>query len=113
MSEKTILIIVKSIPFSQLNYYEAFRVATGLQGDHKVSLLWTGDGIYSTLTKADNTLTSRFLAQFEDLEINLFIEKEALTVRGIQTQDVIPQAKVVDREKISKLVAKTEVSLVF
>jgi sulfur relay (sulfurtransferase) DsrF/TusC family protein len=113
MSEKTVLIIVKSIPFSQLNYYEALRVATGLQGEHKVSLLWIGNGIYSTLIKADNTLTTKFLEQFEDLEVNLFVEEEALNVRGIQKKDVIPQAKVVNREEISKLVAETEVSLVF
>jgi sulfur relay (sulfurtransferase) DsrF/TusC family protein len=113
MSEKTVLIIVKSIPFSQLNYFEALRVATGLQGEHQVSLLWMGDGIYSAVIKADTTLTIKFLEQFEDLEVNLFIEKEALNVRGIQQKDVIPQAKVVDREEISKLVAETEVSLLF
>jgi sulfur relay (sulfurtransferase) DsrF/TusC family protein len=112
MSEKSVLIIVKSIPFSNLNSYEALRVASGLS-EHKVSLLWMGNGIYSVLNKADNTLTTRFFDQFEDLEINLFIEKEALNVRGIQKKDIIPQAKVVDREEISKLIAETEVSLVF
>jgi sulfur relay (sulfurtransferase) DsrF/TusC family protein len=112
MSEKSVLIIVKSTPFSNLNSYEALRVASGLS-EHKVSLLWMGNGIYSVLNKADNTLTTRFFDQFEDLEINLFIEKEALNVRGIQKKDLIPQAKVVDREEISKLIAETEVSLVF
>jgi tRNA 2-thiouridine synthesizing protein C len=112
MAEKTVLIIVKSMPFSQLNSYEALRVASGLT-EHKISLLWMGDGIYSVLIKADHTLTMRFLDQFEDLEIKLFVEKEALNSRGIQTNDVISQAKVVDREEISQLIAETEVSLVF
>ena len=39
--EKELLIIIKSAPFTNLNYYEGLRTAAGLW-DHTVKILWTG-----------------------------------------------------------------------
>ena len=42
--EKKVLIMIKSAPFTDLNYYEALRTAAGLW-DHEVRVLWTGKGV--------------------------------------------------------------------
>jgi sulfur relay (sulfurtransferase) DsrF/TusC family protein len=112
MPGKTVLIIVKSKPFSGLNYYEALRVAAGLW-EHKVSLIWMGDGIYAALKNADTTLTSRFFEEFQGLNINLYVEEEALKKRGFGIEDVLPNAKVINRGKISELLLDAQASLVF
>jgi sulfur relay (sulfurtransferase) DsrF/TusC family protein len=109
MSEKNVLIIVKSTPFKRINYYEALRVAVGLW-EHHVSLIWMGDGIYAALNKMDQTLTNHFL---EELDLNLFVEEEALQERGFNVTDVLHNAKVINREKISELILDAHASLVF
>ena len=54
--EKELLIVIKSAPFRNLNYYEGLRTAAGLW-DHTVKILWTGKGVYGALNMVDNTLT--------------------------------------------------------
>jgi sulfur relay (sulfurtransferase) DsrF/TusC family protein len=112
MPPKTVLIFMKSKPFSILNYYEALRVSAGLW-EHKVSLIWTGDGVYAALKNADRTLTDRFFEEFKDIDINLYVEEESLVERGFEISDVLPSAKVINREEISKLVIAAQASLVF
>jgi sulfur relay (sulfurtransferase) DsrF/TusC family protein len=109
MSEKNVLIIIKSTPFRRINYYEALRVAVGLW-EHTVSVIWMGDGIYAALNSMDQTLTNRFL---EEIDLNLFVEEEALHERGFKVSDVLHNAKVINREKISELILDAQTSLVF
>ena len=112
MPEKTIVMIVKSKPFSTLNYYEVLRVAVGLW-EHRVSVIWMGDGVYSALKNADKTLTSRFLGELQGLNIDLYVEQEALKERGLEAEDVLPDAKAVDSTQIAELIANADASLVF
>lgn len=113
MAEKTILIVVKSKPFSNLNYYEALRTASGLLVEHRVIMIWTGDGIYAALKNADQKLTSKFYETFPDMEITLYVDKESLKERGFGKEDVIPEAKVISREEIPNLLLEAQASMVF
>ncbi len=113
MSEKTIMVIVKSKPYSSLNYYEALRTASGLLSQHRVILIWMGDGVYAVLKNADKTLTNQFYEIFPDMEIKLYVEEEALKERGFDKGDVIPDAKVVGNEEISDLLLSSQASMVF
>lgn len=111
MSKKEITIIVKSKPFSNIKYYEALRIAAGLW-EHKINLIWIGDGIYAVLKNADRTLTSPLIKEFPGLEFNLYVEEEGLEKRGFRTGDIIQNIKVINRDEIAKLFLKTEASLV-
>lgn len=112
MAEKKVCIIVKSPPFSRINYYEALRVAVGLW-EHQVTMIWMGDGVYATLKKGDQTLTQRFLKDLSELGIESYVEKEALEKRGFESHDVITQASIIDRGKIAELLMNVQHSLVF
>ena len=112
MPAKTVLVFMRSKPFSTLNYYEALRTAAGLW-EHKVNLIWTGDGVYAALKNADKTLTERFFEEFKDINISLFVEDEALRERGFGPEDVIPSAKTVTREEISKIIQDCHASIAF
>lgn len=112
MSEKIILVIIKSAPYTTLNSYEAMRVAVGLW-DHEVTLLWTGEGIYSLLKEADHRLTSKFLEDLPDLEVNAFVDEESLNFRGFCTKDILTGIEPANQEKIEELILNTEASLVF
>jgi sulfur relay (sulfurtransferase) DsrF/TusC family protein len=112
MPEKKVLIIVKSKPYSQINYYEALRVAVGLW-EHKVNIIWMNDGVYAVLKDADMSLTEKFFKEFEDLEINLYVEKKALKKRGFEKEDILFNAEVIDNKRISELISEAQTSLVF
>jgi len=112
MPEKTVLIFVKSRPFSSLNYYEALRVAVGLW-EHHVSVIWMGNGVYSALKNADRSLTDRVFGELQGLDLHLYVEEEALKERGFRPEDVLPDAKVVNNKQIAELIASADASLVF
>jgi len=104
---------VKSKPFSTLNYYETLRTASGLLVEHRVYLVWIGDGVYAALKDADRTLTGKFFEVFPDMDIRLYVEEEALKERGYEKEDFIPEADVISREKVSELLLETQTSIVF
>lgn len=110
--EKKILLIIKSAPFTDLNYYEALRTAAGLW-DHEVKVLWTGKGVYGALSKVDQTLTKKFLEDLPDLDIELFVDEAALLGAGFDSDDLVDEAQLADGVKIAELIDEAEVSLVY
>jgi sulfur relay (sulfurtransferase) DsrF/TusC family protein len=112
MTEKKTLIVVKSRPFTSLNYYEALRTAAGLW-DHKVKVLWMGDGVYSALNRADKTLTGKFLTDLPDLDIEMYVDEEALTAKGFTEDELVEGAVPANQAKVKELLGWAEVSFVF
>ena len=112
MAEKNLLAVVKSRPYTTLNSYEALRVAIGLW-EHEVTVLWMGDGVYSLLKEADQTMTAHFFSDFPDLDIMAYVEKAALEARGLGMDDLVPGVEPADEDKITDLLLEAEASLVF
>lgn len=110
--EKKILIMIKSAPFTNLNYYEALRTAAGLW-DHEVKILWMGKGVYGALNNVDQTLTKKFLADLPDLDIELFVEEKALMAAGFDEDDLVDEVELADSQKITELIEEAEASLVY
>jgi sulfur relay (sulfurtransferase) DsrF/TusC family protein len=112
MTEKKTLIVIKSRPFTSLNYYEALRTAAGLW-EHKVKVLWMGDGVYAALNRADKTLTGKFLADLPDLDIEMYVDEEALTAKGFSSDELVEGAVSASRAKVKELLNWAEASFVF
>ena len=112
MSEKKVLIIIKSRPFKSLNYYEALRTAAGLW-DHKVNVLWLGEGAYSALKANDKTLSGKFLVDLPDLDIGLYVDNDSLKKKGFKEEDLVENCQIADEDKILSLLNSAEVTLVF
>ena len=110
--EKEILIVIKSAPLSNLNYYEGLRTAAGLW-DHTVKILWTGKGVYGALNNVDQTLTKKFLVDLPDLDIELYVDAVAIKANGFNEDDLVDEVEMADMEKISELIEEAEASLVF
>ena len=62
---------------------------------------------------ADRTLTGNFFEVFTDIDIRIYVEEEALKERGFKKEDIIPEADVISREKVSELLFETQTSIVF
>ena len=112
MAEKNILMLVKSLPYNTLNYYESLRTAAGLW-EHQVTILWTGKGVYSILNTADQTLTHKFLEDLPDLDVEMYVDQDSLSAYKIDETEIIAKVNVADKETISELFNSAEASLVF
>ncbi len=112
LPEKNLLIIIRSPPFTTLNYYEGTRVAAGLI-EHKLKILYTGDGVYAAIKTSDQKLTSQFLSDLPDLGVELYADSGAMRDRGIAYSELIKTVKPANDEKLTELAAEAEVSLVF
>ncbi len=112
MPEKTLLIIIRSPPHTTLNTYEGTRVAAGLI-EHKLRILYTGDGVYAARKASDHTLTGQFLSDLPDLGAEFYADIEAMKERGIRTDELLPIIVAADRGDVRRLVSEAETSLSF
>ena len=112
MAEKKTLVVIKSRPFTDLNYYEALRTAAGFW-EHSVSVLWMGDGVYAALKEADRSITGKFLEDLPDLDAELYVDGEALRENGFAEENLVEGIKLANREAVKRLFESAEASLVF
>jgi sulfur relay (sulfurtransferase) complex TusBCD TusD component (DsrE family) len=112
MPEKNLLIIIKSAPFTTLDYYEGTRTAAGLI-EHKLRILYTGDGVYAATKASDKKLTGQFLSDLPDLGVELYADAGAMRERGITDSELAPSIVPADAGKVTELAANAEASLVF
>jgi len=112
MPEKKLLIIIRSPPHTTLDTYEGTRVAAGLI-EHRLRILYAGDGVYAATKQTDNTLAGQFIADLPDLGAEFYADASAMKARGLSDADMLPAVKVADAVKMRELVTEAEASLVF
>jgi sulfur relay (sulfurtransferase) complex TusBCD TusD component (DsrE family) len=112
MPKKNLLIIIRSPPFTTFDYYEGTRVAAGLI-EHKLRILYTGDGVYAAANASDKKLTGQFLSDLPDLGVELYADVVAMRERGISDSELASSIVPADTGRITELVASSEASLVF
>ena len=112
MAEKKTLVVIKSRPFTDLNYYEALRTAAGLW-EHSVSVLWMGEGVYAALKDGDRSITGKFLEDLPDLDVEFYVDGEALRENGFTEENLIEGVQLADRKAVRKLFESAEAGLVF
>jgi len=112
MNKKNVIIMITSPPFVTLNNYEALRTSIGII-DHKVSVIWMGEGVYCAIKAVDNTLTRSFIRLFEDIDVDLYVDKHDLGERGLEDEELIPEVKPKERTGVLDLICRSDVVLTF
>ena len=112
MSEKKIVFLVSSSPFSTLNNYEALRASLSLF-DHQVSIIWREDATHFTKKIVDKTMTKALLRLAEDMEIELYVVKEDLMERGIDETQLESQIKTIRDGDLVSLIKSADVVINF
>jgi len=110
--EKNIIFHVTSSPYANLNNYEALRTAMSLF-DHKVSVIWGGDGIFYPLNGSDKTTTQPFLRLMKDLNIPLYVDLDDLKKRGVSNDEVIAEVTPLAHDRKTEMLATANVVLSF
>jgi sulfur relay (sulfurtransferase) DsrF/TusC family protein len=112
LPEKTLLIIIRSPPHTTLDTYEGIRVAAGLI-EHRLRILYTGDGVYAATKAVDNTLSDQFLADLPELGAEFYADAESMSDRGFDAADMLPIIQTADHAEMMRLVVEAEASLSF
>ena len=112
MSDKNVIIVITSTPSATLNNYEALRTSIALI-DQKVSIIWREQGVYNALKAADHTLIRPFIRLFEDLDIDLCVDKHDLSERALDGAELIPEVKTLERTEVLGLICEADVVLTF
>lgn len=112
MSEKKIVFLVSSSPFSTLNNYEALRASLSLF-DHQISIIWREDATHFTKKTVDKTMTKALLRLAEDMEIELYVVKEDLMERGIDETQLESKIKTIRDGDLVSLLKSADVVINF
>ena len=112
MSEKKIVFLISSSPFSTLNNYESLRTSISLF-DHQVSVIWMGEATHFTKISVDKTMTKAFLRLAKDLEIELYVVQADLDERGIDTNLLEPMIKTIKNEDLVSLITSANIVMNF
>lgn len=112
MYDKNVILMITSTPYATLNNYEALRTSISLI-DHKLSVVWWEEGVYNAIKAVNNTLTRPFIRLFEDLEIKLYVDKQGLSERGLEDEELIPDVRKLERTDILELICGADVVLTF
>ncbi len=110
--EKTITIIVRQSPFNSGKNAEALRMSVGMTlGDHKVQVVFMGDGVYTLLPVQPQLINAPDIAKHLEtlrmLRARLIVEKEAAEQRGLTQLKYRPEF--LSSAEIGKILAESDV----
>lgn len=124
---KDVLIIVRHGPYGGFQAAEALRHANGaITLGFRPIFIMLDDGVYlakegqdpqdSSWLPLDATLEeviARGLYEIKDTPGEFYVEKESIEQRGLDAEQLVEGLELIDRQKVSELVAKYNLQLVF
>ena len=124
---KDVLIIVRHGPYGGFQAAEALRHANGaITLGFRPIFIMLDDGVYlakegqdpqnSSWLPLDATLgevIARGLYEIKDTPGEFYVEKESIEQRGLDVEQLVEGLELIDRQRISELVAKYNLQLVF
>ena len=112
LSEKKIVFLISSSPFSTLKNYEALRTSLSLF-DHQVSVIWRNDATHFTKNAVDKTRTKAILRLAEDMDIELYVVEDDLMQRGIEGKMIESQIKPINNDTLISILASADIVMNF
>ena len=124
---KDVLIVVRHGPYGGFQAAEALRHANGaITLGFRPIFIMLDDGVYlakegqdpqnSSWLPLDATLgevIARGLYEIKDTPGEFYVEKESIEQRGLDAEQLVEGLELIDRQKVSELVAKYNLQLVF
>ena len=92
---------------------EGLRAAVGCAAgidEHRATLLFQGDGVFYALKDVDRTENQGYMGTLKDLDCaNYFVVSEDLDSRGIRSNELSDDMKVISRYESVKLYEEADV----
>jgi sulfur relay (sulfurtransferase) DsrF/TusC family protein len=113
-TERSVLVLIKSKPFGKIINFEGWRVAVGMFGmDHESTMLCIGDGVYSLLKNMNDMPIRMFKSVYKSFDGRICVSEKSLDERGINPDELIEEAEILEEPGISTLLNENEIILSF
>lgn len=116
MAEKKIIISFNRPPRGTVFYSEGLRAAAGLTAgidEHKVDIVFLGDGVLCALKGVDRSDSARFLAALAQRGSKLYCEEESLKARMLSRDDLAEDVTLIPRSEVLQLYREADLSIDF
>jgi len=116
MGEKNVLITMNQAPYGSIYYTEGLRAAVGVTSgidEHKVNIVYLGDGAYFAIEGVDRKDTKTYIGTLKKVESRLMVEKESLEERNIEESKIAEDIEIISRTEVLKLVQAADVTIGF
>ncbi|WP_456402398.1 DsrE family protein [Persephonella sp.] len=112
MAKKNLIFVIKSNPFSW-KVFEALRQAVGCSMEHKVTVIFVKDGIY-TLTDWKPDLIGiepidKSIDALGMMDASIVVEEEALRERGVKLKEWSVKVEIKSKDEICDMIKESEV----
>lgn len=116
MGEKNVLITMNQAPYGSIYYTEGLRAAVGITSgidEHKVNVVYLGDGAYFAIKGVDRKDTENYINTLKKSENKLMVEKESLEKLNIEENKIAEDIEIISRNEVVKLVQEADVAINF
>lgn len=116
MAEKKVVVSFNRAPYGSIFYTEGLRAAVGVTAgidEHKVDIIFLGDGVYYGLKNVDRTDALGYLGTLEKLGSKLYAEEESLKERNISADKLASDINVIPRSKVAALFKEADATIDF
>lgn len=109
---KQIVFLISSSPFSTMNNYEALRASLALF-DHQVKIVWRDAAVFFTIKTLEKKMTKALLRLADDMEIEMFVNKEDLKEKGIEDSELDSHIKSIDNSSLISILMAADLVITF
>ena len=116
MAQKRILFTINHAPYGSIHYTEGLRAVVGATSgidEHKVDVVYLGDGVYFALKKTDRRDSAKYIGTLAQSGCQLKAERESLEARKIAPEELAEDIEVISREEVRTLVAQADFTAAF
>lgn len=113
MAEKKIIYCFMRAPRGTIYWTEGFRAAVGAVAgvdEHKVDLLFSGDGVYHALKDLDRTENSGYIPTLKESGAKFYVVREDLEEKGISREEVACDFELIDRVAALRLLKEADMT---
>lgn len=114
MATKKLLYHFNRAPYGTVFYTEGWRAAVGATAgidEHKVTLLFQGDGVYYCLKGADRAENLGYENTLQKAGVKYYVVQEDLASRHISQEEVAKDMEIIPRADTWRLYAEADFNL--
>lgn len=112
MSEKKIVLLISSSPFSTLNTYEALRASISIF-EHQVTVIWRDKATHYTRDSVEKLMSKPFLRLAKDMEIELFVLENDLRKHGLDEAQLDSRIKSINYDDFISILESADYVMKF
>ncbi len=116
MPQKQVVFTFTHPPYGSIWYTEGLRAVVGVTAgidEHRVDVVYLGDGVNFALKGVDRSDTAKYLGTIAKLGYKLHVERESLQAHGITESEVAPDVAVIPRSQVLSLIRGADMTIDF